>query len=499
MTRTRKYKYGRKLIHKKRTVSVNKIKRKTKIKSKKIKQKFKKSHMRYTKNGMKRRFQKGGALRTDINTLMTAYMRKQTSESRYQVTLNALRSLDLPTTEYYIELFQRLLIDRRVFGTTYDVPLEDTLLNPKLNLTMESLFASEEKEKYKDDSLKSLRMRHTLEKWTKFVEQAYKMLHPAVSNIDQGDIQLLKTRSDIIKGKMDAEKDPKLKDIYAGLFSEMQIMIIANKDAPPERKPINFFILGDPEAKRSAVSFKTKDYITYSDELYRIGRIPNYNKFIMKKGDKFVLDVKKITNPFVKEYLRYRLSDNRTGARFNNQENINMFNKKILLIGYILSDSVITPDGIVKSTGIDNYEDANYGRKLFLLLQRLDLIPVYTHEEILLRGDKGPQYDSVPDDVCSVSAISGRKFTLLYGRTHCRTCGRCVSKDETKTYIFDKVCNDCYELFSSETLPSEALSSEADVMSSKQLASMLSSMSISPPGGVAVSSRESSHGVELPP
>ena len=38
MSRTRKHKYGRKLHHKKRTVSRNKIKRKMKIKSRKIKQ-----------------------------------------------------------------------------------------------------------------------------------------------------------------------------------------------------------------------------------------------------------------------------------------------------------------------------------------------------------------------------------------------------------------------------------------------------------------------------
>ena len=97
MPRTRKHKYGRKLHHKKRTVSRNKIKRKMKVKSRKIKQKFKKSHMRYAKKSMKHRIQRGGDIEDDILMLMFAYKNiEQTREHMFQVTLDALHSLVLP-------------------------------------------------------------------------------------------------------------------------------------------------------------------------------------------------------------------------------------------------------------------------------------------------------------------------------------------------------------------------------------------------------------------
>ena len=454
MPRTRKHKYGRKLIHKKRTASRNKIKRKMKMKSRKIKQKFKKSHMRYTKNGMKRRFQKGGAVGADVVKLMDAYMSPQTSEELYRVTLDALRILGFPRSDRDIELFQELLTTRDVFGEEKGLPLVDILLLPTQKLITESYFSINEKKKYKDGSLKSLRMLQALENWPNFIKQAYEMLHPKESNIDQGDIQLLRIRSDIIQGKMDAEKKGSvLRDMYASLLTEMLIFIEANKHAPRERKPIEFFELAPPESVRSAIPPIPRINLVLSD----LARIEVNKQYLTKKNKKDVLNVERIPNHILEKYLEYRLSDDRTGVRFgDNQEQINRFNQKIMAISTILSGHV---DGNIDIR--DYTQGISNGKNLFLLLHHYGLIPVYTENKDLLRSDQNGRYDYVDDDRCSKS-VSGKDFTkslfssvFTSGKSHCRTCGRCMNTEDTSKREEGgyKVCIQCYDLFNPSKQP----------------------------------------------
>ena len=501
MLRTRKHKYGRKLHHKKRTVSRNKIKRKMKVKSRKIKQKFKKSHMRYAKNSMKRRFQKGGDVRTDVEKLMTAYMHEQTSERLYQVTLDALRILDFSRSD--IKPFQKLLTDRVAFGEKYGVPLEEILLLPTKKLATESHFSITEKTKYRDDSLPSLTMKKALENWPNFIKQTYDMLHPEVSNIDQGDIQLLKIRSDIIKGKMDAEeKGSVLKNMYASLLTEILIFIEANKHAPPERESIEFFELAPPESVRSAIPPIPRINLELAD----LARIEVNKQYLTKKNKKDVLSVERIPNHILEKYLEYRLSDDRTGVRFGgNQEQINRFNQKIMAIEKILSGRVSGRIDIGDYTqGISN------GKNLFLLLHHYGLIPVYTDKKDLLRSDENGRYDYVDDDGCSKS-VSGKDFTKILfssvfpsGKSHCRTCGRCMNTEDTsksKEWGY-KVCIQCNDLFN----PEQPLSSRGGPGGAAVPSSLRSpSPELSSQGAAAVSSsppsssvRSSSPDIALP-
>ena len=79
MPRTRKHKYKRKICNSRRSIAMNKRKMKTKTKSKSRSRRggtrkiFKKSHKRYTKNGMKRRIQKGGVKDREYRFLMESY------------------------------------------------------------------------------------------------------------------------------------------------------------------------------------------------------------------------------------------------------------------------------------------------------------------------------------------------------------------------------------------------------------------------------------------
>jgi len=403
-----------------------KIKTKTKPRSRRggTRKIFKKLYKRYVMKGMKRRIQKGGAVRTDIDNLMKAYTAPQTQERIYKVTLNALNSLKLSRSELGIECFQKLILLRRGFGLTY-LPLEDILLFPNLYLIIESLFSVEETKKHIGD--KNILIRRALEHWTDFIKQTYALLHPDISNIDQGDIDLLNIKQGLVQSKMDAEQNLELKDMYARLLVEIMTIIEANKYALREQEPTNFFELAPPPVKH--VVYEVKDYISHD----------GYQN--IEVGDT-VLSATQFKSP-VREYLTYRLSNDRRGARGNNPNNINRFNQKIVFISRILDNVYTTKQGLVRPTGIDGYDGATKGKKLFLLLRWLDLIPVFGEGA----GEYG-KYDYVPDPTCKVSAISGSEFTFLKRKSHCRTCGRCMHKEETRDEDGYKVCIECFELFS---------------------------------------------------
>ena len=433
MPRTRKHKYKRKICNSRRSIAMNKRKMKTKTKTKTkprsrrggggMRKIFKKSHKRYAMKGMKRRIQRGGGVKDDIKKLMEAYKAIQTRERIYKVTLNALNSLQLSRSELGIECFQELILLRRGFGLTY-LPLEDILLFPKLYLIIESLFSVEETRKHIGDQ--NILIRRALEHWTDFITQTYALLHPDIPNIDEGDIDLLKIKQGLVKSKMDAEQNRELKDMYASLLVEIIAIIKANKGAPPEREPTNFFELAPPPVK--PVVYEVKDYISrYGYQSIDVTDDP--------------LDKERFTYP-VKEYLTYRLSHGRTGASDKHPSEFKTFKKKIVFISRILDNHYRTEKG-VKQTGIDDYDDATEGKKLFLLLRWLDLIPVFGEG-----ADEYGKYDYVPDPTCKVSAISGSEFTLLKRKSHCRTCGRCMHKEETRDEEGYKVCINCYNLFS---------------------------------------------------
>ena len=226
---------------------------------------------------------------------------------------------------------------------------------------------------------------------------------------------------------MDAEQNRELKDMYASLLVEIIAIIKANKGAPPEREPTNFFELAPPPVK--PVVYEVKDYISrYGYQSIDVTDDP--------------LDKERFTYP-VKEYLTYRLSHGRTGASDKHPSEFKTFKKKIVFISRILDNRYTTNQGLVRLTGIDGYDGATIGKKLLLLLRWLDLIPVFGEG-----ADEYGKYDYVPDPTCKVSAISGSEFTLLKRKSHCRTCGRCMHKEETRDEEGDKVCINCYNLFS---------------------------------------------------
>jgi len=462
MPRTRKYKYGRKLIHKKRTVSVNKIKRKTKIKSKKIKQKFKKSHMRYTKNSMKHRIQRGGG---EVENLLSAYTSSdQTPEMIYQSTLNALNILKLSRNNADdINYFRDLINARRTFGLTGDtsqyLSLNEVLTKPKLDFTSDIAFL------LRKDPRPEIKI--TRENWLDFIRHAHTVIHIKKPDIDADDIRLFNYKIGIFRNKLKEAKDKgdkKLVDTYAELVAEYMTILEENKHAPEVSYETRTFL--EPAGRRvehSPVVYEVKDYIS-RDDYRNIGGV-----------DEVLLSETQFKYP-VKEYLRYRLSNNRTGARYNDPANIKVFNQKIVFISRILDNIYTTKQGVVRPTGITGYDDATKGKKLFLLLRWVNLIPVFGEGA----GEYG-KHDYVIDDKCKHSAISGIEFTTFKRRSHCRTCGRCMHKDETRKEEEYKVCIQCYNLFNS--------SSERDLLSSRGPGGAAAAVSSSP---LRLSSRSSS-------
>ena len=402
MSRTRKHKYGRKLHHKKRTVSRNKIKRKMKVKSRKIKQKFKKSHMRYAKKSMKHRIQRGGNIEENYNKLITAYTQtgpSQTDDNLYEVTAQALDALKLSHSEHGLKYLRELIQNRRLFSLRNEMylSLEEVLTIPKLDLTSDTVFLLEEKTKGHDVTMKD-----ALEHWLEFIERAHKILHPKIPHIDQGDIKLLRLKTSILEGKI-AEarkhKETKLVDLYAGLIAELTAFIVKHsKDAPPERKKdFDFFARAAPRKVRSAIP-------PIEIETFGLGEWYNVmfsQEYLKKYKGKDVLNTDEVKNQIVKQYLEYRLSDGRTGSSLNTQETINIFNKKIIFIIMILAGHYEP-----RKIDLSGYNpDTSEGKKLFILLKSLNLIPVFGEGD-----DPYGRHDYVPDTKCEKS-VSGKDFS----------------------------------------------------------------------------------------
>jgi hypothetical protein len=479
MSRTRKHKYGRKLHHKKRTVSRNKIKRKMKIKSRKIKQKFKKSHMRYAKKSMKHRIQRGGNIEENYNKLITAYTQtgpSQTDDNLYEVTAQALDALKLSHSEHGLKCFRELIQNRRLFSLRNEMylSLEEVLTIPKLDLTSDTVFLLEEKTKGHDVTMKD-----ALEHWLEFIERAHKILHPKIPHIDQGDIQLLNLKIDILGGKIreaSKKKETKLVKLYTDLVTEIAAFIAQHsKHAPPERKKdFDFFARAAPRKVRSAIPPIPKINLDLAD----LARIEVNKQYLTKKNKKDVLNVERIPNHILEKYLEYRLSDDRTGSRRDTQDTINRFNQKIMSIAKILSGLV---SGKIDIPGYNN-PDTSEGKKLFLLLQNYDLIPVYTDDKDLLRSDEKGQYDYVEDTECKKS-VSGKDFdktffsSIISGKSHCRTCGRCMNTEDTsksKEWVY-KVCIQCNDLFNPSKQPPPLSSREPGGAAAPSLPFRLSS------------------------
>jgi hypothetical protein len=451
MSRTRKHKYGRKLIHKKRTVSRNKIKRKMKMKSRKIKQKFKKSHMRYTKNGMKHRIQRGGNIEEDYKKLITAYTQtgpSQTADNLYDVTAQALTTLNLHHSEGGLHYLRELIHHRRMFSLQNEMylSLEEVLTIPKLDLTSDTVFFLREQTKGHD-----VPMKDALEHWLDFIRLAHKILNPFKPLIDQGDIQILELKIGILQDKIKKAKtqnETKLVELYADLITELVAFITKHsKDAPPEPKDFNFFARAATRKVRSAIPpIEIKTF-----GLEELRNVMVDETYLKEYKGKTVLYIDKVQNHIVKQYLKYRLSDDRTGSKYNTQDTINRFNQRIMFIIMIL-EGHYEP----KKIGLSGYNpDTSEGKKLFLLLSWLNLIPVFGQGD-----DPYGRHDYVDDSICSKS-VSGKDFTkrsfssfpsvfssvFSSGKSHCRTCGRCMNTEDTKEEGGYKVCIDCYNLF----------------------------------------------------
>ena len=205
----------------------------------------------------------------------------------------------------------------------------------------------------------------------------------------------------------------------------------------------------------------------------------NKQQYLIQKNKKDVLNVERIPNHILEKYLEYRLSDDRTGVRFGgNQEQINRFNQKIMAIEKILSRRV---DGRIDISGYS--QGISNGKNLFLLLHHYGLIPVYTENKDLRESDQNGRYDYVDDDRCSKS-VSGKNFdktffsSIISGKSHCRTCGRCMNKEDTSKREEGgyKVCIDCYNLFN----PKQPLSSREPGGAAAAVSSLRSSPPRSP-------------------
>ena len=217
------------------------------------------------------------------------------------------------------------------------------------------------------------------------------------------------TKQDLYCGKAETEKVGWLKDEYALICVELATFLTKNegKFTSDTRPPVVYV---DPKEqfmmKRTPISRVTVEAL----ELDR-------RDFV----------------PILKTYLDFRLSDGRKG-RYGDDA-IRYFNQKMNDINRKLKES----------------HDKS-GKKLYELLTQKELIPVYFEE-----GDS--RDDSVIDTKCLRSVRGGpfKKSLFSSGKHHCRTCGRCMNKDDTTTYNIDPenknmflnpVCIDCYNLFS---------------------------------------------------
>ena len=254
------------------------------------------------------------------------------------------------------------------------------------------------------------------EKWKNFIHS----MRTTISNeeqrknsLDMDDYYILKTKKELYCGKAKTEEVGWLKDEYALICVELATFLTKNEgkftnDTGP---PVVYV---DPKAQfmmeRTPISRVTVDPV----ELDRKYFVPILNR-----------------------YLDFRLSDGRKGSRPGySDDKIRYFNQKMKEINQELQRTSDKPPG----------------NHLYTLLTQKDLIPVYFEKG-------GSKDDSVSDTEC-LTSVSGRPFKqsiFSSGKHHCRTCGRCMNEDDTKTYniapenknkLLNPVCIDCYNLFS---------------------------------------------------
>lgn len=405
MPRTRKHKYKRKICNSRRSIAMNKRKMKTKTKSKSRSRRggtrkiFKKSHKRYVMKSMKHRIQRGGSKNDHYLKLMALLY----DEPDYQWSKSYRAVSGISDHNEFLEVLSK----RRLFGLEAG------------NLSLEELVCSDDdiSKKLMTDvrfinKMKAEGITVVFEKWIDFINS----IRTTISNeegrknsLDMEDYYMLKTKQEIYCGKAKTEEVGWLKDEYARICVELATFL---------KKNARKFTSG------------TGPTVVYVDPK---------EQFMMKRtpiSHVTVEALKLVTSEFVeplKTYLDYRLSDSRKGSRPGySDDQIRYFNQKMKEINKTLQET---------------YDES--GKKLYELLVEKELIPVYFE-----KGDS--RDDSVPDSSgeCKKSSISGREFTFLNRKSHCRTCGRCIDKSDKTSYgnhdnkLLNPVCIDCYNLFS---------------------------------------------------
>ena len=406
MPRTRKHKYKRKICNSRRSIAMNKRKMKTKTKprsrrggggTRKI---FKKSYKRYVMKSMKHRIQRGGSKNDHYLKLMALLY----DEPYHQWSKSYRAASGISDHNKFLEV----LSERRVFGLEAGkLTLEDVICSDKPIYTTDTEFALK---MVKESKITDI------QKWKDFIDS----MRTTISNeevhknsLDKEDYNMLKTKQELYCEKAETEKVGWLKDEYALICVELATFLTKNEgkftnDTGP---PVVYV---DPKAQfmmeRTPISRVTVDPV----ELDRKYFVPILNR-----------------------YLDFRLSDGRKGSRPGySDDKIRYFNQKMKEINQELQRTSDKPPG----------------NHLYTLLTQKDLIPVYFEKG-------GSKDDSVSDTEC-LTSVSGRPFKqsiFSSGKHHCRTCGRCMNEDDTKTYniapenknkLLNPVCIDCYNLFS---------------------------------------------------
>ena len=407
MHRTRKHKYKRKICNKRRTVSRNKKKTKTKPRSRRggTRKIFKKSYKRYVMKGMKRRIQRGGSKNDHYLKLMALLY----DEPYHQWSKSYMAVSGISDHNKFLEVLSK----RRLFGLEDGKQqLEDVICSDKPMYTTDMEFA-----------LKMVTERKIadIQKWIDFIDSIRRTIsneEQRKNSLDIDDYNMLRTKKELYCGKAMTEKEKWLKDAYARICSELTTFLIKNAGK---------FTSG---TGHTVVSVKGSDQ-------FKIARtaIPRY------EAQSLILD-RTPFEPTLQTYLDYRLSHDRQGSNDLTDRigAIQRFNEKIISINSKLSSS-----------------HTNNGKYLYTLLTLEGLIPVYFK-------DGGLRDDSVNNSDCliSVRETPFKRGLFSSGKHHCRTCGRCMNEEDKRTYnvdpgnknmLLNPVCIDCYELFSGTTTP----------------------------------------------
>jgi hypothetical protein len=367
---------------------------------------FKKSHKRYTKNGMKRRIQRGGSKNDHYLKLMALLY----DDPYHQWSNSYMAVSGISDHNKFLEVLSK----RRLFGLEAG------------NLSLEELVCSDDdiSKKLMTDfrfinkinEMKAEGITVVFEKWKDFINS----IRTTISNeeqrknsLDKEDYNMLKTKKELYCGKATTEEVGWLKDEYALICVELATFLTKNEGkftSDTGHRVVDI----DPKAQ----------YGTKPSAIPRIEVEP------------LKLDTREFV-PILKKYLDFRLSDDRKGSRPGySHDKIRYFNQKMREINQELQRTSDKPPG----------------NHLYTLLTQKDLIPVYFE-----KGDS--RDDSVSDTNCLRSVRGGPFNQSLFssGKHHCRTCGRCMNKDDTQTYNIDPenknmflnpVCIDCYNLFS---------------------------------------------------